>query len=115
VRDIARRILPAGATVLIVSKGDEDLVRLDGRHGWHFPQAESGEYAGYHPATSADAIQHLEALCDRGARYLLIPSTAFWWLDHYSGFAQHLDQHYRVIWKDEFCLVYERQMEPRSE
>src|SRR5262249_54766360 len=100
IRDVVRTTLPPGATVLVVSKGDDELVRLEGRAGWHFPQDEQGVYAGYNPADSAAAVRHLEELRGRGAQYLLIPQTALWWLDHYAGFRQHLEDRYRRLRSD---------------
>ena len=68
----ARRV-PPGAVVLIASKGDEDLVRIDGYRAWHFPRDEWGSYAGHHPASSVEAIVHLRQLYAQGARYLVFP------------------------------------------
>ena len=68
------RELPAGARVLVVSRGDEDIVDFARHRGEHFPQAEDGRYAGHHPADSAEAIAHLEALREAGAEYLVIPA-----------------------------------------
>jgi hypothetical protein len=96
VREMVRRTVPPGATVLIVSKGDDELLRLDGRKGWHFPQTESGEETSDNPADSAEAIAHLEALRAKGAGYLVIPEPYLWWLDHYQEFRHHLETHYRV-------------------
>jgi hypothetical protein len=87
--------LPVGARVLVVSRGDEDIIDFAGRHGEHFPQAPDGRYAGHHPADSEEAIVHLTSLCEAGAEFLVIPGTAHWWLDHYEAFARHLDQHYQ--------------------
>jgi glycosyltransferase involved in cell wall biosynthesis len=107
-RDLTRRLreavqteVPPGATVLVVSKGDEQLVRLDGRKAWHFPQDATGTYAGYHPADSAAAITHLEALRLQGGQYLLLPRTSMWWLDYYREFGQHLEQRYRIVFQEE--------------
>jgi hypothetical protein len=85
------RQVPRGGIVAVISRGDEKLVTIPGRRAWHFPQADTGVYAGHHPADSEAAIAHLERLRAKGARYLLIPRTALWWLDHYRGFAEHLD------------------------
>jgi hypothetical protein len=100
-REAVRKAVPPGATVLVVSKGDEQLLRLDGRQGWHFPQDATGMFAGYHPADSTAAIGHLEALRRRGGQYLLLPDTALWWLDHYREFGQHLEQRYRLVFREE--------------
>jgi hypothetical protein len=87
--------LPAGARVLVVSRGDEDIVDFARHRGEHFPQAADGRYAGHHPADSDEAIAHLASLHQAGADFLVIPGTAQWWLDHYDGFARHLDQRHR--------------------
>jgi hypothetical protein len=108
IREVAKAVLPAEATVVVVSKGDEELLKLgDGRRGWHFPQNEDGVYAGYYPADSAEAISHLEELRSRGADFLLFPETAFWWLERYGDFKQHLDDaRYQRIWSDK-CIIYQ--------
>jgi hypothetical protein len=100
-------VLPPDATVLVVSKGDEELTQLCGRRAWHFPQREDGIYAGFYPADSAAAIEHLEGLRRKGAQFVLFPSTAFWWLEHYQDFRRHLETRYRlVIRKEDTCLVF---------
>lgn len=106
IRDVVRAAVPRDATVLVVSKGDEELLKLDGRRGWHFPQDDSGEYAGYHPADSAAAIEHLERLVAKGGQFLLLPSSAFWWLEHYRGFEEHLDRFHLRVWRDDRCVLY---------
>jgi len=107
VRRVVRRVVPADATVLVVSRGDENLVKLRGCRMWHFPQTEDGVYAGHHPADSAEAIAHLESLRAKGAGYLLIPRPAFWWLEYYSQFKDHLERQYSPSVRDsETCLVF---------
>jgi glycosyltransferase involved in cell wall biosynthesis len=104
---IVGNTLPHGATVAVVSKGDNALLELEGCKGWHFPQREDGVYAGYYPVDSAAAIAHLEALRGKGAQFLLFPSSALWWLDHYGDFRRHLENHYPVVLrKDEICLIF---------
>jgi hypothetical protein len=106
IHDVIHTALPSGCSVIVVSRGDEELLKLQRRKGWHFPQAEHGEYAGYYPVDSAGAIAHLEALRARGADFLLFPSTAFWWLDYYKEFKQPLDGCYPRVWADETCVIY---------
>ncbi len=107
IREVVHTALPSEATVIVVSRGDEELLKLEGRRGWHFPQTEEGVYAGDHPASSAEAIAHLEELRAKGAEFLLFPETAFWWLEHYEEFKQHLDSRYRCIRSGEACVIYE--------
>lgn len=107
IRGVVRAGVPEGATVAVVSRGDEELVDLPGREGWHIPQVEGGVYAGHHPADSAAAIAQLEELRERGADFLLIPCTAFWWVDHYQGFRRHLEaQHRLVAFHEDLCLLF---------
>ena len=106
VRERAAELIPSGATVLVAGKGDEALLRLDGRTGWHFPMAEDGRYAGFHPAGDTAAIAQLEALRARGADHLLLPATTLWWLDHYQGLRRHLEDRYTALLSDEDCAIY---------
>ena len=43
--------------------------------------SEGGAYDSSRPRDSEEAIDRLEAIRARGAQYLLLPATAFWWLD----------------------------------
>jgi GT2 family glycosyltransferase/glycosyltransferase involved in cell wall biosynthesis len=98
---------PKSARVLVITKGDETLLNLSGRKGWHFPRAADGGYAGYYPATSEAAIEHLEALRTYGADYLVFPSTMFWWFDHYHAFREHLDRQYRRVLDDGRFVIFD--------
>jgi GT2 family glycosyltransferase len=106
IRQVVRMHLPDDAQVIVVSKGDDDLLDLDGRPAQHFPQEQDGGYAGYYPADSCAAMDHLETLRARGGDFLLFPKIAFWWLDHYVEFRRYLDARYRCIWNDENCIIY---------
>jgi hypothetical protein len=107
VRETANAMIPRNATVLVVSRGDEELLRIGPRRALHFPQDEFGRYAGFHPQDSDAAIGVLESMRARGGEYLLMPSTAFWWLDYYEGFRDHLERHYAPIVSDDDCMVFE--------
>jgi hypothetical protein len=101
-------LIDRGSTVAVVSKGDPKLVGLGSSEGWHFPRTEDGKYAGHHPADGGEAIAHLEELRGQGAHYFLLPSTYFWWLDHYQGLAEHLASRYRLVADcPDTCLIYD--------
>jgi hypothetical protein len=107
VRSVIAATTPSDSTVLVVSRGDDLLVDLEDRRGWHFPQESDGTYAGYYPADSEEAIGHLDDLVESGADYLVLPRTAFWWPDHYAELARHLAAHFRLVVRlDETCLIY---------
>ena len=97
VREMVREVVPEGSLVLVISKGDEALVALDGRSAAHFPQMEGGVYAGHHPANGTEALWELERHRASGARYLVIPDTALWWLDHYPELRDYLDASCREV------------------
>lgn len=108
IAELARARLPRGARVLVVSKGDQEFLKMDGLEASHFPQLSDGEYAGHHPADSAAAIAHLESLREHGAQYLLFPSTARWWLEYYRDFKGHLESHYRQPILDQAeCAIFD--------
>jgi hypothetical protein len=106
VREVVQKLVPAAGTIIVVSKGDDQLVQFDGRTGWHFPQTDKGVYAGHYPADSTAAVAHLEALRRKGGQYFLLPNQAFWWLDHYQGLRQHLEQSAEGIHLGEHCRLY---------
>ena len=107
IRRFVSRVALPGSVVLVVSKGDEELTKLDRVQGWHFPRTDAGAYAGHHPADSGGAIEHLESLRARGARYLVFPVTAVWWLQYYDELRQYLDARYRrVPGGDGACVMY---------
>jgi hypothetical protein len=110
VKTAVRTATAEGATVIVVSRGDQQLLELNGRSGWHFPQNGAGLYAGHYPADSAAAINHLEDLRLKGGRYLLFPASSLWWLNHYEGFRRHLDDRYlRTFQEEGVCLLYDLQ------
>ena len=108
IRKLIDQNLPAEATIAIISRGDEELMRLGSRAGRHFPADERGGYIGYHPADGASAIELLEKARVDGVEFLLIPSTAMWWLDHYTGFREHMEGRYELAALDtEVAVIFD--------
>jgi hypothetical protein len=107
IRRAVRVAVPDGTIVLVVSKGDEDLVRLDGAEGWHFPRTGDGLYAGFHPASSEEAIGRLELARGAGAQFLVVPHTSFWWFEHYSDLAVYLRQRYDLAFQDGTLVLFD--------
>jgi GT2 family glycosyltransferase/glycosyltransferase involved in cell wall biosynthesis len=104
--------LPRRAKVLVVSKGDDELLRLAGRSAGHFPQRDDGVYLGHYPADVAAAVAHLEVLRAKGAQYLLFPRTAVWWLGHYAGLGEHLAVHATEVCDVDDCIIYKLRRAP---
>ena len=53
---IARSAVPPDATVVVVSKGDDQLLDLECGDAWHFPASPDGTWVGYNPPDAAWAI-----------------------------------------------------------
>jgi len=107
-RQAVADVVPPGATVLVASRGDDELLRIDGRRACHFPRSPSGGYAGHHPADGAEAIALLETERAAGAGYIVFPGTAMWWLDHYVELRLHLESSYLRAFSDpDTCVIFD--------
>ena len=107
IRELVAGAVPAEATVLVVSKGDPDLLELGGRPARHFPEAADGSWAGHHPADSGEAVETLEAMRAAGGQFIVFPETGMWWLQHYEGLHEHLEQKYdAVVREDGVCVIF---------
>jgi hypothetical protein len=107
IRAQVRATVPEGSRVLVISRGDEALLRLDRRRGEHFPQTPTGLYAGHYPGDAEEAVAHLEALKEAGAEYLVIPAEALWWLEHYPALKSVLETEGDLLLSDpQTALIY---------
>jgi hypothetical protein len=114
IRVVVEAMVPVGARVIVVSRGDDGLLELNGREAWHFPRDERGVYAGHYPANGKEAVAHLEELRKLGGEFLVFPSTAFWWFDHYPELRRHLRRRYRSVLEDaSACAIYSLNEAPR--
>jgi hypothetical protein len=104
-RTIVESNVPKDAVILVISKGDDDLLESITANARHFPESEDGSYSGFHPADSAEAIMYLEKARSNGGEYLLIPWFSEWWLSHYDGFSSHLESRYQKVVRFEGCGV----------
>ena len=107
VRSMVCDLVPPAATVAVISKGDADLLKLEGRRAWHFPQGTAGAYAGHYPADSGACVAELERMRGEGAGYLVVPATAQWWLRHYKAFGDYLNARYRALGDNQYATVFQ--------
>jgi len=105
IRATARRALPAGASVLVVSKGDDDLLDL-GHPAAHFPAGADGDWAGHHPGSGEEVVAGLGAAVEAGATHLLVPAACRWWLTAYTGLAGWLADRAAVAHDDDDCIIF---------
>ena len=105
VLDRLRQTLPKNARCILV---DDD--RTDIRDGFDIPPIpfleQLGKYWGP-PHDDAQAISELERLHNDGARFVVFPWLAFWWLEHYPAWRAHLSSTGRCIFKDDVVVIYE--------
>jgi acyl carrier protein len=104
-RSLVAETVPDDAVVLVASHGDDALLALDGRTGWHFPRDEKGGY-GYKPADGAEAIRQLETLRSLGATHIVFPEPALWWLEEYAGLRGYLESGSGEVGRSEAGVVY---------
>jgi GT2 family glycosyltransferase len=114
IRRLVCEVVPPGATVAVISKGDSELLKFEGRRAWHFPQEGDGTYAGHYPANGDACIAELERLRSRGAEYLVIPATAQWWLQYYRPFGEHLQSRYGALGDAQSPAIIVALSEPRG-
>jgi GT2 family glycosyltransferase len=100
-REVVSVVTPVGATVAFISHGDEELLAVSERTGWHLPRMAGGQWSAGLPEDADAAIQEVELLRALGADFLVLPAPYDWWLEHYKQFGQHLARHYRAVFADQ--------------
>lgn len=111
VRAQVEKSVPEGATVLIVSRGDSELLRLGNREARHFPSGDDGRYLGHHPADDEEALALLEGARTERATYLVVPAAEGWWLRQYEGLREYLRARCTVE-EHESCAIYRLEPSP---
>ncbi len=91
--------------VVLVDEGRLGGTIVNERRAWPFLERD-GTYFGP-PSDSAAAIESLETLRQRGAEYLIFAWPAFWWLDHYEAFREHLDARFPCVRKTDAVVVFD--------
>jgi hypothetical protein len=65
-----------------------------------------GEHWG-NPADDETAIRELERLRQAGAGFIAFVWHAFWWLEYYAGFQQHLHSTYPCILQNDRLVIFD--------
>ena len=71
--------------MLVVSKGDDELLELAAAPAGTFPRPTEETATPVITPPSDEAVAELEALRERGGQFLLVPGPSLWWLEHYTG------------------------------
>jgi hypothetical protein len=109
VQNVRRTIeehVPPTAKLLVVTKGDDELLELADRDAAHFPQQADGTYAGHNPADGSAAVAQLAALCQRGSQYFVLPKGSFWWLNFYVELRKYLSETSEVVQQNADAVIY---------
>jgi glycosyltransferase involved in cell wall biosynthesis len=103
-REVAMHI-PPEAHVVLADEGAFAIDRIGSRKVVPFLERE-GVYWGA-PPDDASAISELERLRAAGASYFVVACPAFWWLNYYDEFRDHLDSHFRRIDSNRQVVIYD--------
>jgi hypothetical protein len=99
-------VVPAGATLILVDGNTLPADFAAGRTALPFLERD-GVYWGP-PSDDETAIRELERLRrERNAAYIAFAWPAFWWHEHYTGFAAHLRNNYRRVFSNERLVVFD--------
>ena len=99
------KTVPSGDRLILV---DEDQLefRKGGNEQRMIPFLErDGQYWG-RPADDETAIHELERLRKAGAKHIVFAWPAFWWLDYYSKFEQHVRARYARVFHNDRLIIY---------
>jgi hypothetical protein len=108
IRAIVADQLPPATPLLIVSEGDEAMLRFDGRPAWHFPQTSSDAAIEYSPVDGSSAIAQLESARRQGAGFLIVPSTGQAWLARHPDLEAYLRQRFpTVVRREDTVVIYD--------
>ena len=100
-----RPLLAPRDRFILLDQGEWGGQLFAGIEAYPLPE-KNGIYNGL-PADDESAIQELERLRAAGAASLVWAWPAFWWAEHYRGFARHVRTHYSRIANNEQFWVYD--------
>jgi glycosyltransferase involved in cell wall biosynthesis len=103
-RDIAETV-PPGASFVLIDQAEWGMDRTAGRRAIPFPEV-NGEWAGPPPNEEA-ALQELLRQQHAGATHVVVGWPAFWWLEHYAGLRDHLEQGCTLLIANDRLRVWE--------
>jgi hypothetical protein len=101
-----RNVIAGGSTYLLVDEMQTNLSEDTERTPLPFLERD-GQYWG-RPQDDEQAIAELERLRHtRGVGHIVFAWPAHWWLDHYTGFAEYLNNRYRRVVENDRLVVFD--------
>jgi glycosyltransferase involved in cell wall biosynthesis len=98
-------LIPAEDTLILVDEDKWGTTMISGRPCIPFLE-QDGKYWGP-PRDDQTAIRELERLRRTGANYIVFGWPAFWWLDYFSQFHQHVRSQFRLVLKNSRLVVFD--------
>jgi hypothetical protein len=97
-RGFLESLLPGDARIAVTGRHARDLLGLDpAQASWLSPVTDEGA-----------AIARVELLASEGTEFLVIPQSAFGWLEDRPGLYEHLRARHRFVTRQEqVCEIYE--------
>ena len=110
-RDIRRlsnevqSLTPENSTLIVVDEDNFDADVFPHRHPIPFLERD-GQYWGP-PENDDAAIKAIEQMRDNGASFIVIAWPAFWWLDFYQGWSEHLNSRYKCTVQNKRIVLFD--------
>lgn len=98
-------VIPDGLSCILVDDNQLHPTPFCNRRMLPFIE-RNGVYWGA-PENDAHATAELARMRDEGARFLALARPAFWWMDHYRGFLDHLQLSYPRVLANEHAVVFD--------
>ena len=107
VRATVNAHIPSDETVVIAHGNDADVLDLEGRTTFPFPEKD-GRYDWWEKMSAEEAIESLERRRSEGASYLVIPGLEALRLPKYQPDLQHyIEDHYATVLRDRgTCVIF---------
>lgn len=100
-------LVPPGETFILVDQDEWTVKAPPERTAIPFLERD-GIYWGP-PPDDENAIRECERLRQAGARHIVFGWPAFWWLEHYADFHQHLRNRFPCVLQNERVVIFSLQ------
>jgi tRNA (mo5U34)-methyltransferase len=107
ISSIVSTSVPPNTDVLVASGGNEALLEIEGRRGWHFPQLPDGSYRRDIAAHADAVIAELESLRAAGAQYLVVPLERSTGLEPIPDVLDRVRKRFNLLRPGPFCRIFE--------
>lgn len=104
-------IVPIGGELILIDGNTWGVGgELEGRTVRPFLE-QSGIDLGA-PADDGQAVERLQNVVERGARFLVIAWSEYWWFDEYPLLFERLEQTAECVHRDDACMIVDLQKQP---